>query len=167
MLNVPYDILFQLKVRSIMERATVAVVTGLILIAALSAPVLAGNCYPPPMPCAPRCAPPTTLITKMVPCTKTEIVSEVVPYTRCVPVKKIGYRCQKVMLKGFPVGLPCGQDPCTKCCPQPFCQVVDQKVPYVYYETQKVRSYTIRYRPVCRPVMLPQTYMVQAYPMCQ
>lgn len=150
-----------------MERAMVAVVTGLILIAALSSPVHAWNCYPAPNPCAPQCAPPSTLVTKMVPCMKTEIVADVVPYEQCVPVKKIGYRTQKVMLKGVPVGQPCGLDPCTKCCPQPFCQVVEQKVPYVYYETKKVRSYNICYRPVCRPVMLPQTYLVQAYPMCK
>ncbi len=150
-----------------MERAMVAVVTGLILIAALTSPVHAWNCYPPQNPCAPQCAPPSTLVTKMVPCMKTEIVADVVPYERCVPVKKIGYRTQRVMLKGVPVGQPCGMGPCTQCCPRPFCQVVEQKVPYVYYDKKTIRSYNICYRPVCRPVMLPQTYLVQAYPMCK
>ena len=117
MLNVLYDILFPIRVRSIMERAMVAVVTGLFLIVALISPVHAWQCYPQPNPCAPRCAPPSKLVTKMVPCVKTEIVADVVPYTQCVPVKKIGFRTQKVLLKGTPVGQPCGLGPCTKCCP--------------------------------------------------
>jgi len=70
------------------------------------------------------------------------------------------------MLKGIPVGQPCGMDPCTKCCPQPFCQVVEQKVPYYYCEKKTVTSYNVVYKPVCRTVMMPQTYMVQAQPMC-
>jgi hypothetical protein len=118
-------------------------------------------------PCPPPPCPQRTLVTKMVPCTRTELVAEVLPCTRTVPVQKIGFRTQKVMLKGIPTGQPCGLDPCTKCCPPPFCQVVDQKVPYVYYEQKTVPDYRIVYKPVCRQVMLPQTYMVEAYPMCR
>ena len=102
----------------------------------------------------------------MIPCTRTEIVAEVQPVYRTICVPRVAYRPQKFMLKGIPVGQACGLDPCTKCCPQPFCQVVEKPVPYVYYEKQKVRSYCVNYKPVCRPVMLPQTYMVQCYPMC-
>jgi hypothetical protein len=71
------------------------------------------------------------------------------------------------MLRGFPTGRPCGLDPCTKCCPQPFCEIVDQKVPYIYYEYKTIPDYRVIYRPVCRPVMLPQTYMVEATPLCR
>jgi hypothetical protein len=95
------------------------------------------------------------------------MVADVVPCSRTVPVQKVGYRTQKVLLKGTPVGQACGIDPCTKCCPQPFCQVVEQQVPYVYCEPKTVTSYTLNYRPVCRTVMMPQTFMVQAYPMCK
>jgi hypothetical protein len=73
---------------------------------------------------------------------------------------------QNVMLKGIPVGCQYGKDACTKCCPQPFCQVVHQKVPYTYYEMQAVPWYNVCYKPVCRQVMLPQTYMVEANPIC-
>jgi len=155
-----------------MQRAVVAVVAGLIVSVALAGAALAGGFYPRPSPppCAPPCPPPSpppcTLITKMVPCMRTEIVAEVKPVTQCIPVKKIGFRPQKFMLQGTPVGQPCGLDPCTKCCPQPFCQVVEQQVPFEYYEKKTVQSYTISYKPVCRPVMLPQTYAVQAYPVC-
>jgi hypothetical protein len=145
-----------------MERAMVAVVGALLLLAGFAAPGECMNCYPGPA----QCAPPRTLVTKMVPCVRTEIVAEVQPCTRVVPVKRIGYKMQNVMLKGIPVGSPCGQDPCTKCCPQPFCQVVQQKVPYVYYEPAPMPSYNVVYKPVCRQVMLPQTYMVEAVPMC-
>lgn len=148
-----------------MERALVAIVAGFVILGAVAGPVHCMNCYPPPNPCSPP--PPCTMITKMVPCMRTEIVADVQPCTRTVPVRKIGYRTQKVLLKGMPVGSPCGLDPCTKCCPQPFCQVVEQKVPYVYCEQQTVRSYNVVYRPVCRPVMLPQNYLVRAYPMCR
>jgi hypothetical protein len=102
----------------------------------------------------------------MVPCYKTEMVPEVQPSCRVVPVQRTGYRIQNVMLKGTPVGQACGQDPCTKCCPQPFCQVVQQKVPYCYWENVTVPSYKVVYKPVCRQVMLPQTYLVESLPMC-
>lgn len=151
-----------------MQRTVVAVVVGLFISVALAGTPLAWYCGPPQHPRVQPCAPPPcTFITKMVPCTRTEIVGEVKPVTQCVPVRKIGYRMQKVLLKGTPVGFPCGLDPCTKCCPQPFCQVVEQKVPYVYFEHKTIRSFQVCYKPVCRPVMLPQTYMVQAHPMCQ
>jgi hypothetical protein len=107
------------------------------------------------------------MVTRMVPCTKTEMVAEVVPCTKMVPVKKIGYRIQNVMLKGTPVGQPCGMNPCIKCCPQPFCQVVQQKVPYEYYEPKAVPWYNVVYKPVCRQIMMPQQYVVEAVPMCK
>lgn len=147
-----------------MKRTLVGVIAGLLLVGAFLEPVQAMNFYPPPSPCAP---PPCTFVTRMVPCTRTEIVGEVVPYTQCVPVQKVGWRTQKVLLKGSPMGQPCGIDPCTKCCPPPFCEVVEQKVPFTYYENKTVQSYAVNYRPVCRPVMLPQTYMVQSFPLCQ
>jgi len=147
-----------------MKRTLIGIVAGLLLVAALLEPVQAMNWYPPPNPCAP---PPCTFVTRMVPCTRTEIVGEVVPYSQCVPVQKIGWKTQKVLLKGSPVGQPCGLDPCTKCCPPPFSQVVEQKVPFTYYEPKTVQAYTVNYRPICRPVMLPQTYMVQSFPLCQ
>jgi hypothetical protein len=102
-----------------------------------------------------------------VPCVKTEMVAEVMPCTRYVPVKKIGYKKQNVMLRGVPVGKPCGMDPCTQCCPQPFCQVVQQMVPYEYYEPKPVTTYNVVYKPVQRRVMMPQTYCVEAVPMCK
>jgi len=153
-----------------MRRALVAVVAGLLIIVVAAGAAPAWNWFSPPQPCAPPCAPPCpppTFVTKMIPCTRTEIVADVQPVVQCINVPKIAYRPQKFLLKGIPVGQPCGLDPCTKCCPQPFCEVVQQPVPYVYYEQKKIQSYNVSYRPVCRPVMLPQTYMVKAYPMCQ
>ena len=94
------------------------------------------------------------------------MVAEVQPATRVVNVQKTGFTVQNVMLKGTPIGSACGQDPCTKCCPQPFCQVVQQKVPYTYCEMVSVPYYNVVYKPVCRQVMLPQNYMVEATPMC-
>jgi hypothetical protein len=143
-----------------MERVMVLVVAALLLIVGAVGPAesMSG--------CGPQYCPQRTMVTKMVPCVRTEMVAEVQPCTKVVPVKKIGYRVQNVMLKGTPVGQPCGQDPCTKCCPQPFCQVVQQKVPYVYYEPQTIPWYNVVYKPVCRTVMLPQNYMVEAIPMC-
>ncbi len=141
----------------------VVVAAATLIVSLLMAPAFGmGGCYPPPPPCGPQ----QTLITKMVPCVRTEMVAEVVPTTRVVPVKRIGYKIQNVMLKGTPVGSPCAQDPCTKCCPQPFCQVVQQKVPYEYYEPQSIPWYNVVYKPVCRTVMLPQNYLVEATPIC-
>lgn len=154
-----------LQVRFTMERVMVVVLAATLFLAALAGPAESMNaCYPPT--CSPPPCPQRTLVTKMVPCTRTEVVAEVQPCTRMVPVQRVGYRMQNVMLKGTPVGRPCGQDPCTKCCPPPFCQVVQQKVPYTYYEMQSVPWYNVCYKPVCRQVMLPQTYMVEATPMC-
>ncbi len=152
-----------------MERVLVAITTAVVLIGAAVLPAQAQYCCPPQPACAPPCPPPCTrhIVTRMIPCTRTECVAEVQPTYRTVPVKRIGWRPQNVMLKGIPVGAPCGQDPCTKCCPQPFCQVVTQKVPYEYYEYKKVPWYNIVYKSVPRPVMLPQQYMVEATPMCQ
>ncbi len=58
-----------------MERAMVAVVGALLLLAGFAAPGECMNCYPGPA----QCAPPRTLVTKMVPCVRTEMVAEVVP----------------------------------------------------------------------------------------
>jgi len=153
----------QRLVRSAMERVMVAILVATVF---LVGGVSSAQCmmpYPPQGACGPQ----RTVVTKMVPCMKTELVAEVVPCTRMVPVKKMGYRTQNVMLRGMPIGLPCGMDPCTRCCPQPFCQVVQQKVPYEYYEPQCVRTYNVVYKPVQRPVMLPQNYVVEAVPMCR
>ncbi len=112
------------------------------------------------------CAPQCSYVTKMVPCVKTNWVPEVIPCKTYVSVPKTAYRCQQVLLKGTPVGNACGADGCTRCFPQPFCQVVTQKVPYTYCVPQCVTYYQVRYRPVSCPVMLPQKYMVQAIPLC-
>lgn len=148
-----------------MKRIVFAFMAAAILVAgiAASAECMAGGCYPAPVQCGPQ----RSLITKMVPCMRTELVAEVKPCVKTVPVQRVGYRLQNFMVCGTPVGQPCGLDPCTKCCPQPFKQVVQQKVPYVYYEPQCVQSYEVVYRPVCRPVMVPQTYMVETTPMCR
>jgi hypothetical protein len=152
-----------------MARVTVVIAISLLLITGISSGPAESwggySCQPPS--CQPPSCPQRTLVTRMVPCTKTELVAEVLPCTRTVPVQMVGYKSQRVMLRGFPTGQPCGIDPCTKCCPQPFCEVVDQKVPYIYYEYKTVPDYRVVYRPVCRPVMLPQTYMVEATPMCR
>jgi hypothetical protein len=152
-----------------MARVAVVVIASLLLIIGISsgpAQSWGGYSCPPPS-CQPPPCPQRTLVTRMVPCMKTEMVAEVLPCTRTVPVQMVGYKSQKVMLRGFPTGQPCGLDPCTKCCPQPFCEVVDQKVPYIYYEYKTVPDYRVVYKPVCRPVMLPQTYMVEATPLCR
>lgn len=153
----------QRLVRSAMERVVVAIlVTTVFFVGAVSS----SQCM---TPCPPQgaCCPQRTVVTRMVPCVKTELVAEVVPCTRMVPVKKVGYRIQNVMLRGMPVGQPCGVDPCVRCCPQPFCQVVQQKVPYEYYEPKAVCTYNVVYRPVQRQIMLPQNYVVEAVPMCR
>jgi|GEM_PF-721182 len=152
-----------------MARVAVVLVASLVLIIGISsgpAESMGGYSCPPPN-CPPPSCPQRTLVTRMVPCMKTELVAEVLPCTRTVPVQMVGFKSQRVMLKGFPTGQPCGLDPCTKCCPQPFCEVVDQKVPYIYYEYKTVPDYRVVYRPICRPIMLPQTYMVEATPMCR
>ena len=103
----------------------------------------------------------------MVPCVKTELVPQVVQSTACIPVTKVKYRNQKVLIKGTPVS-PCGPgSPCVKCCPQPFCKVVVQKVPYTYCETKKVPYYSVVYKRVCRKVMVPYTYRIDAVPLCR
>jgi hypothetical protein len=114
----------------------------------------------------PQCAPNCYYVTRMVPCTRTEMVGHVVPCQTLVPVPRVTYRPQRLLLKGMPVGPACGQDPCTKCCPQPFCEMAVQQVPCVQYDYKPVTHYNVQYRQVCRPVMLPQTFMVQAYPLC-
>ena len=150
-------------VRSAMERVMVAIIVALVFLAGIVGSAQSMTPCPPPAPPCPQ----RTVVTKMVPCVKTELVAEVVPCTRIIPVKKIGYRTQNVMLKGTPVGRPCGVNPCIQCCPQPFCQVVQQKVPYEYYEPKSVPWYNVVYRPVQRQIMLPQNYVVEAIPMCR
>jgi hypothetical protein len=151
-----------------MERVLVAIASVVVFLGVAALPAQAQYCSPPQPMCAPPCPPPCTrhIVTRMVPCVRTECVAEVQPSCRVVPVKRIGWKPQQVMLKGTPVGSPCGQDPCTTCCPQPFCQVVTQKVPFEYYEYRTVPWYNIVYKSVRRPVMLPQQYVVEAAPVC-
>jgi hypothetical protein len=115
---------------------------------------------------APQCAPACSYVTRMVPCVKTELVPEVQPCSVVVPETKVGYRCRPVMIKGVPVGCPAGAGSCVQCYPQPFCQVVNQTVPFYYTVPKVVPSYNLVYRKVCKPVWLPQTYQVQAVPLC-
>jgi len=153
-----------------MPRVVVVVIASLFFITAIlsgSAQSMGRQGCPPPNYCPPPKCPERTLVTRMVPCMKTELVAEVLPCTKTVPVQMVGYKTQRVMLRGFPTGQPCGLDPCTRCCPQPFCEIVDQKVPYIYYDYKTIPDYRVVYRPVCRPVMLTQTYMVDATPMCR
>jgi len=145
-----------------MERTMVVVSVALMLVAALAVPAQCMNPCQPPPPAPPQCG----YVTKMVPCVKTQMIPQLVPCTAVVPERKIGYRCQKVLVRGCPVGLPKGVDPCTQCCPQPFCQVVTQQVPFTYCVPKKVCYYNVVYKPVCRTVWLPQTYKVQATPLC-
>ncbi len=146
-----------------MERAIIAIVASLTLLVGISGPALCQNWCGMPPPCPPQ----PTYVTKMVPCLKTDVVAQVIPTWRTVPVKKVGYKCQKVVVRGTPVGRPCGAGPCEKCCVQPFCTVVPQMVPFCYYENQKVPTYQVAYRKVCRQVMRPQTYRIDAYPLCR
>ncbi len=144
-----------------MQRVMVVVGAAALLLVGLVGSAQSMNpCMPP------QCGPQQTLVTRMVPCVRTEMVAEVQPCTRTVMVPKVAYKVQNVMLRGTPVGMACAQDPCTKCCPQPFCQVVQQKVPYVYHVPQAVPWYNVVYKPIRRQVMLPQTYLVEAVPMC-
>jgi len=146
---------------------SVALLSVVVLaLTALAAPGYAMMRHPCPPACPPPPPPEVTYQTRMVPCVRTDLVPEVRPCSAVVPVPVVQYRCQPVLLKGTPVGSPCGMDPCTKCCPQPFCQVVTRQVPYVTYTTKVVPYYSVYYRPVCRPVCLPQTYKVEAYPLC-
>jgi hypothetical protein len=119
----------------------------------------------PPAKVKPSCAPPPFYVTKLVPCVKTEMVGCVKPCTGYVPVKMMQFRCQRYLLKGIPVGRPQGGSPCIKCYPQPFCQVVERKVPCVTWAYKPVKYYNVCYKPVCRQVWLPQTYQVQPIPL--
>ncbi len=119
-----------------MERAMVAVVGALLLLAGFAAPGECMNCYPGPA----QCAPPRTLVTKMVPCVRTEIVAEVQPCHASCPSQENRLQDAKRHAERNPSRISLRQDPCTKCCPQPFCQVVQQKVPYVYYEPAPMPS---------------------------
>jgi hypothetical protein len=113
----------------------------------------------------PGCAPPPYYVTKLVPCVKTEMVGCVKPCTRYVPVKTVRFRCQRFLLKGTPVGCAQGASPCVRCCPQPYCRIVERKVPCVTWAYKPVKYYNVCYRPVCRRVWLPQTYRVQPIPL--
>ncbi len=144
-----------------MERVMVVVVSALLLVV-LSLGAAFAMCPPPN--CGPQ--PQQCYVTRMVPCTRTEMVAQVVPCTRTVMVQKVGYKTQSVLVRGTPVGMACGQSPCTQCRPQPFCETIQQKVPYYYAEPVSVPWYNVVYKPVCRPVMLPQTYLVETIPVC-
>lgn len=146
-----------------MKRVMVGIVAAFIAVALFAS---SAECSGPGAGWRQNCAPPCTYVTKMVPCIKTKWVPEVIPCKTVVPCPKIGFKCQKILLKGTPVGSACGADPCTTCYPQPFCKVVTQKVPYTYCEPKCVTYYKVQYRKVCYPVMLPQTYQVQAIPLC-
>ena len=99
-------------------KRVVVVCAALVLVACVVGPAACMNNFVP----AP-CPPASYCVTKMVPCVKTEMVASVRPVSMCVPVQKVGYRCQKVLVKGTPLGAPCGSSPCVQCCPQPFCKV--------------------------------------------
>jgi hypothetical protein len=148
-----------------MARVVVALMASFLFVSGFAAGPAQSymGCAPPPPPTCGQ----QTVVTKMIPCVRQEIVGEVQQTTRCVPVWKVAYKTQRVMVRGCPIGPPCGMDPCTKCCAQPFCQVVDQKVPYYYCEYKKIPWYNVVYKPVCRPVMMPQQYLVEATPMCR
>lgn len=146
-----------------MERLVV-IVSAVVMV--LAGPADNGTCMNPYAGSS-GCAPPCRYVTKMVPCVKTELVPQVVPCTAVVPEKRIGFRCQKVLLRGVPVGPPHGANACTRCCPEPFCRVVVQKVPYAYCVPKCRPYYNVVYRRVCRTVWLPQTYKVDAIPLCR
>ncbi|MEW6351147.1 MAG: hypothetical protein AB1646_18985 [Thermodesulfobacteriota bacterium] len=148
-----------------MTKYSLRIVASALLLVGIAAPAFSQSSCGMPPPCAPE----PKFVTKMVPCVKTETVAEVVPCWTTVPVTRVGYKCQKVLVKGTPVGPACGQDPCTQCCPQPFSQVVDQMVPFTYCDYQKVPYYQVQYKKVCRPVWLPQTYRLDLCPLpsCQ
>lgn len=150
-----------------MSRVVVLVSVVLVACVSLSLPAECMNSYQCAPPCPPPCPVETSYMTRMVPCVKTRLVPEVVQCSAVVPVPQVSYRCQPVLLKGTPVGTPCGMDPCTKCCPQPFCQMVTRQVPQVTYVGKIVPYYKVVYKPVCEPVWLPQTYKVDAIPLCR
>ena len=145
-----------------MARVMVIITAGLIALIGFAS---VGECMYP-FPGAGSCGPRCSYVTKMVPCVKTEMVPEVQPCTTVIPVQKVEYRCQRFLVHGTPVGCPQGADPCTKCCPVPFCKVVTRNVPYVRCVPQQVPWYNVVYKPVCRRVWLPQTYKVTEYPLC-
>lgn len=145
-----------------MERTLVVVSVALILITTFAVSGHSMNPCQPPAPCPPQCG----FVTKLVPCVKTQMVPQLVPCTTVVPEQRVGYKCQKVLVQGCPVGPPHGADSCTKCCPQPFCQVVTRQVPFTYCVPKTVCYYNVVYKPVCHTVWLPQTYKVQAMPLC-
>ncbi|MCA1961333.1 MAG: hypothetical protein LDL33_11120 [Desulfomonile sp.] len=140
-------------------------VVVILAVTVIAAPGYTMMRYPCPPPCSPP-PPEVTYQTRMVPGVRTDLVPEVKQSNAVIPVPVVQYRAQPVLLKGTPIGAPCGMDPCTKSCPQPFCQVVTRQVPYVTYTTKVVPYYSVCYRPVCRPVCLPQTYKVEAHPLC-
>ena len=144
-----------------MRRNSIRIVASFALVLGIAAPAMSQSfCGMPP-----TCAPEPKYITQMVPCTKQECVAEVVPCWTTVPVTRTAYRCQKFLVKGTPVGQACGQGPCTQCCPQPFCTVQEQMVPYQYCDYEKVQYYQVQYKKVCRPVWLPQTYRLDFCPL--
>jgi hypothetical protein len=144
-----------------MKKVVVPAVVALIIGVGLAQDALCGPA------CAPAvCAPSCSYVTRMVPCVKTELVPEVQPCSVVVPETRVGYRCRPIMIKGTPVGCAAGAGACVQCYPRPFCQVVNQTVPFYYTVPKVVPSYNLVYRKVCKPVWLPQTYKVEAVPMC-
>ncbi len=114
-----------------------------------------------------QCGSGDQFVTIMTPCVKSEWVAQTQPCLTPMPVKRVCFKDQKVLIKATPVGSACGMDPCVKCCPQPMCKVVTQRVPVVYYEQQMVPSYNVVYKKVNKKIMMPQTYKVDAYPLCK
>ncbi|MFH0825791.1 MAG: hypothetical protein V2B18_23800 [Pseudomonadota bacterium] len=151
-------------VRSSMER--VMVVVSALLVAAVLTAGPAWGMQPGPQS-GTGCGPQSCYVTKMVPCVRTEMVPQVRQCQTVVPVQKVGYTNQKVLVKGTPVGCSNGGDPCVKCCPQPFCQVVCRPAPYVYYEYKTVPYYSVTYSKVCRTVWMPQVYKMDYTPLCK
>jgi hypothetical protein len=146
-----------------MKRASVVLIAATMTVAGLSLSVQAYMGASGPS----QCPPGDQFVTVMAPCVKSEWVAETQPCMTPVPVKRVCYKDQKILVKATPVGPACGKDPCVRCCPKPMCKVVTQKVPMVYYEQQLVPSYNIKYRKVCKKVMVPYTYKVQAFPLCR
>ena len=119
-----------------------------------------------PAPQSGGCQPKQYCKTLMVPCVESKLVADVRPVQVSVPVKRIGYTYKKFLVKGCPVGQPCGTGPCVKCISPPICKVVCKPVPYVYYTKVPYTCYQACYRRVCRQVLRPQVYKMTEKPLC-
>ncbi len=145
-----------------MGRVVASVTAGMLFLVCF---VSAASCM---SPCSwnQGCPPRTYCATKMVPCVVSELVADVKPVQVCVPVKKMGYRMQKFLVRGCPVGCASHGNPCMQCFPEPFCQTVCKPVPFEYYTNETYTAYQACYRRACRTVWRPQMYHVQESPMC-